>query len=612
MGEKILEIEKMGNLINYLRKKKNIKVQKLCRGVCSNSAFARLEQGERIPDFFVLERIMERLGKSINKIELVHDGQTYEIYYLREILEKYLEEKKYEEVVNGIKYYEEMKIAEQPLHKQYINKIKAVLEEEYYKNNKESIKYLEQAIELTLPDFDIENIKEFVFGEEEFILILMWLKQNSIAGKLDILKYNRIILEYVQYNFSDEEIFANIYGKAAWIFMKEFLKQGKRENAEDIGVNIIEILVNNGLLLNLPQFLELLLSCYKNSNEEKYIEWKRKRDALKWVYESYGKIYKEEINIWKKYCQRELYLMSEIIGQERKLLKKSQEKIANELEIDQKTISRIETGKYSPKSGTFEKLKSYMEIGRDICSTHLVVDKFETLELEREISREMYFRRYENAEYLYTKLKKELSLEYNENKQYIMYTDVIFDVYNSRISREKAIETCIEAFLIMRKNISIDDLSKIVLSRNEVTIITYIARMYSELGKKEQSIHILEQILKGFESSRVDLKYHYVSISLLYEYLSGKYEESNQFDKALEFCKKGIKFELECERGNSLGYYIMQSTYIRERMTGKKEACKYYYQQAYLILQLMKVDSTTEALKKYYKKNYNEDIFRIL
>lgn len=601
--------EEVGRLVSYLRKKKNIELDKLCLGVCSSISITRLERGERFPNFFVMERILERLGKSINKIEFLPDEQSYEIYYLREVIEQYIEKKEYKEAVNGLEYYENMKIAKQPLHKQYIYKIKYILKEEYNLNNESSVKYLEYAIKLTVPEFKIENINNYFFGEEEMILILMWMDNKSKLGEIDVLKHRERILNYIRKIFSDEEVLANIYGKASWIFMKEFIKKQRRVEAASIGIHTIDILVSNGLLLNLPQFLELLLLCYKDVNKKEYQEWKKQRDALKWIYKKYGKIYEvKKVNIWKNYRQNEIYLMSEVIGQERKLLKKSQEEVADELDMDQKTISRIETGKYSPKKGTFQKLKEYMSIDRDICSTRLVVEDFELLELERNVSREIHYKRYEKAEQLYQKLKKNLSMKYNENKQYVKYMDALFDEINKRITKEETIKRYKEAFLVSRKNFRIDDLGKIVLNKHETTIINYIARMYNELNQREQAIHIMKQALNGFENSKVDVKYHYVNVGLLYENLSIQYEENDQFDEALKFCEKGILFELRCERGNVLGRHIMQKTYIKERKTGEKEACKYHYQQAYQLLKLMKVKSSMKALENYYKNNYNENI----
>lgn len=601
--------EEIGKLVIYLRTKKSIGIEKLCRGICSNTVLTRIEQGERIPDFFVLGRILERLGKSVNKIEMIYDEQTYNLYYLREVLEQYLKEKEYEEVIEGLRYYETLEAAAQPIHKQYIYKLRAVLEEEYYRNVEKSIVYLEQAIELTLPDFDISKLEDFALGEEELALVLMWLEGKSKVKGMNILVYKKKILEYIWHYFDEEEVFVSVYGKASWIFMEELIKQNRKAEAADIGEQMIDILTDNAVLLNIPEFLERILICCKDIDEGRYTEWKRQRDALAWVYDSCGKIYEPEtIKLWKCNRQCEIYLMSEVIGQERRLLKVSQEKLADKLEMDTKTISRIEGGKYKPKPTTFAKLKKYMEIDRDICSTNLVVDKFETLELEREMSKEIYFKRYGEAEELYGQLKKELSMEHNENRQYVMHNDVIFNVLNNRISKEEAIKRCWEALAVTRSNCSIEDLAKVVLNRHETRILTYIARMHSDLGDKEEAIYILERALEGFVNSRVDLKYHYLSVSLIYHYLAGEYEENNQFDKAVEYCSKAVSYDMECGRTTMLGWCAAQKIYTEERKSGKNKACANDYRQAYQLLKLTKRNSGMRAIEKIYRNNYGKDI----
>ena len=74
--------EEVGRLIGYLRKKRDISKEKLCKGLCSISILSRVEAGTRFPDSFIVERILERLGKSVNKVEFLYDEQSYEIYYL--------------------------------------------------------------------------------------------------------------------------------------------------------------------------------------------------------------------------------------------------------------------------------------------------------------------------------------------------------------------------------------------------------------------------------------------------------------------------------------------------------------------------------------------------
>lgn len=599
--------ENLGNLVNNQRSKKSIAIKDLSRGICSVTAIQRLERGEWIPSFFVLERIVERLGISMNKVEFLYDEQSFNIYYLREMIERNLSEKKYQEVVKALEYYEGLKEGIEPLHRQYIYKIKAVLEEEYYKNSRQNIDYLEKAMLQTVPDFHMEDIEKYVLGEGELILILMWLNAKDKGGEMEILLYSKLLFRYMERTFSDEEVLANVYSKAAWIFARILISKNRKREALELCIRSEELLISNGLLLHLPQCLELILVCEKELNENSYENWKKRRDALKWVYEEYdGKYETGKIELWRNYRINELYFVSELISQERRGLKNSQEKMAHELEIDPKTISRIESGKYKPKPGTFEKMKEYLEFDRDICNTHVVTEDFAVLELEREISKEGHYRKFKEAEALYGILKSKLSMEYNENRQYVMFMDIYFQKAHHKITEEQAIKGCMQAFKLTRKNSEIEELEKIILSKNEMTIINYIAMMYDELGEKEECIRLLEKVSEGYEKSKMDRKYHYAGSALIYRNLCGKYEENNQFEEALKLCELGIKFDIGCERGIEVGWYVMQKAYTEERKTGDKKASQYYYQQAYQILQLMKKEASMNSLKKYYEKNYGE------
>ena len=145
--------QSIGKLVLYEREKKQISIQNLANGICSISTLQRVENGERLPDFFVLERMIERLGKSINKMEFLYSQGDYEIYCLREVIERYLENKQYADVWEGLEAYEALKEAEEPIHKQYIFKMYGAIAAEEEKDHQKAAKYLEEALQLTVPDF---------------------------------------------------------------------------------------------------------------------------------------------------------------------------------------------------------------------------------------------------------------------------------------------------------------------------------------------------------------------------------------------------------------------------------------------------------------------------
>lgn len=599
--------EEIGKLINYERNKKGIGIKALSRGICSVTSLQRLEWGERIPDFFLLERIIERLGKSMNKVEFLYDEHTYDICYLRELIEDYVIRKEYGEAEEALNYYEGLKEAKEPLHIQYICKMRAVLAE---KCGNESTALIEKAMEQTMKGFSLKDIKNYVLGEEEIILLLMWLKVKGRDGNKDVPGYSEDVLRYIEYTFSDEEVLANVYSKAAWIFIEGLEKENRIRDTLHLCIKSVELLTKNGMLLHLPQYLELVLKFEKELDEE-CSEWEKQRDALKWVYEEHGYKYDTgEIELWKNYRLNEACLISELIGEERKVLNQTQEEMAYELEMDQKTISRIETGKYKPKQGTFRKMKEYMEFDRDICNTRIVVDNFELLEWEREVVKEAHFRRNEKAEKMYEKLKSRLSMEFNENVQYVKFMDCYFKrILHRSITEEEAIQLFTEAFRVTRKNCSMEDLDKVVLTKNEAEIIHKIAMAYDNLNRRDEAIKLLEKVKAGYENSRVDVKYHYRVIALVNQSLCRMYEEGNQLEKSIALGIQGIRFDLRCDRGLAISFLLEQRASAEERLNGDKKTGQYYYKQAYQIMKLMKKEVSIKILKKYYKEHYGEELY---
>ena len=114
--------------------------------------------------------------------------------------------------------------------------------------------------------------------------------------------------------------------------------------------------------------------------------------------------------------------------------------------------------------------------------------------------------------------------------------------------------------------------------------------------------------MAGYENSKVDTKYHYREIALVYQSLGILYEETDQFEKAIETYEKGIRLELKCKRGLILGTCIQEKAYTKGRQSGSEKACQYYYQQAYRIFELMKKKDRMKSLERYWIKKFGEKI----
>ena len=609
----------IGRLIDYERKKKKISLEKLSAGILTHTGLKRLEDGERIPSFFILERIMERLGKSVNKLEFLLHEKDYEIYYLRGKIEKEIDKEQLEEAGRSISYYEALPIAKEPLHRQYLCKMKSVISIREGETRR-ALMLLDEALGLSLwwwnnlcieeREIFPDNIfEENPIGKEEINLILLWLSQMWEQGKEIKIDGKRLLSVFSRY-YEDAEERADLFCKVCWVLGTHYMQKGEIGAAYFFTKEGEKALVEIRTLLYLPQYLERLVKLSEELEILEAKEWREQKDALKKLLLSYGKSWEtREIPLWKNYKMQEVYLISEVVEQERKVRNKSQQEIAFELQMDPKTISRLEGGTYKPKKETLSKVRNYFEICRDVCNTRIITEDFSLLELERKISILEHLNREKEAEKLYLELKEKLDTKWKENRQYILYQEMLFDHQFQRISHEEALRRCRKAFHVTRPDVDPEKVDQLILGRRECQIINYMGICYRKMGQREKTISLLEKAMMGYKNSKVDKRYYFIPLGLIYLNLIDNYEESDRFEEALLLCNEAIHYEIDCGKCSNLGYLISEKQYTIDRMKGRvDEEGKKYYQQAFQLLRLMKREVAMSGLCNVYKKWYGEEL----
>lgn len=86
------------------------------------------------------------------------------------------------------------------------------------------------------------------------------------------------------------------------------------------------------------------------------------------------------------------------------------------------------------------------------------------------------------------------------------------------------------------------------------------------------------------------------------------YEECNLLEEAVKLCDKTILHDLKCQRGVNIGYAFGKRVYCSNRMSVDASTNKQGYQQAYLLMKLMKKESQMMRLSRKYAEWYGEDI----
>jgi hypothetical protein len=600
----------IGDIIKYQINKKSISPEKLTEGLCTTTSLKRLINGDTRQSFFLVERIIQRLGISVNKVTLLHNESDDTLFIMREIICKLLVEKAYTKAEYILSEYEMVADLSSPLHLQYACETRGVILSEGYGKHEEALELYHKAFKAVLDRFEVDKLSDFLLGEEEMILLMLMLKEEMKVKNKNISIYARQLLDYVEKQYEDEEVRTNIYTKLAWLLGESAIKNNNYEEALELTLGGIDALTDNGLLLHLPQFLDRLLFLTKDRAEYVYSSWKKKRDALKELYIEYNEPWEtEDIRLWESYRQNNIYLISELLRDERDLSGYSQEELAEAIGIDVKTISRIENGKSTPKKATFASIKEHFDLESDSFQTRIAVDSPFLLEMERDISRLTSKHQYKEAEILFKSLKKQLFMESKVNRQYVAFMEALFDNMLKRKPVEEVLADLGNAFLITRKGKHLENLGRFVTTDLEAKIINMMAVCYKQTGHINKSLDLLENLKKGYERSKVTDRNHRIPIGLLYTNLCTYYEEMNRFDDAISLADKAIKYYIKCNRGDKLGYLVEEKTYTNDRMTGDNTTNKEKYRQSYRIMELMKAGEKEKApLREAYKDWYGETI----
>ena len=600
----------IGDIIKYQINKKSISPEKLTEGLCTTTSLKRLINGDTRQSFFLVERILQRLGISVNKVTLLHNESDDALFIMREMICKLLVEKAYAKAKYILSEYEMVADLSSPLHLQYVLETRGVILSEDYGKHEEALELYHKAFKAVIDRFEVDKLSDFLLGEEEMILLMLMLKEEMIVKNINISLYARGLLDYVEKQYEDEEVRTNIYSKLAWLLGESAIKNNQYEEALELTLGGIDTLTDNGLLLHLPQFLDRLLLLTKDRAEDVYSSWKKKRDALKELYVEYNEPWEtEDIRLWESYRQNNIYLISELLRDERDLSGYSQEELAEAIGIDVKTISRIENGKSTPKKATFASIKEHFDLESDSFQTRLAVDSPFLLEMERDISRLTSKHQYKEAEILFKSLKKQLSKESKVNRQHVAFMEALFDNMLKRKPVEEVLADLENAFLITRKDKHLKNLGRFVTTDLEAKIINMMAVCYKQTGHINKSLDLLENLKKGYERSKVTDRNHRIPIGLLYTNLCTYYEEMNRFDDAISLADEAIKYYIKCNRGDKLGFLVEEKTYTNYRMTGDNTTNKEKYRQSYRIMELMKAGEKEKApLREAYKEWYGETI----
>ena len=604
----------LGGLLLRLRKEAGLSQGLLCSGLCSVSRYARIEREELEPDFFLLDRLMGRLGKSVERLEYVMPLGVYRVYERRQDIQEAILHGRLSEAENLLNLYEKEKLAEGSLHRQYILQERAQVAWIREEDPDEILQLLDQAIGETLLS-EAEMEKERCFSAEEGKLLLFrWeVSQKSRAASRNFEELKRLlrcICEQKTNRMDRSKIFPY-----AVLLYGEHAPEEKIITVRSLAEEALELLRDEGKLLYMPELLELCGKLLRKSGVPKEELQAQLLDRMR---QSLLETEQEYVISFEKYrlfdhVIRRFYIDAEMIRKTRTAVGMTQEKLSEDI-CAQETLARVETGRQTPQSRKLQQMMEKMGRGCGRVNMAMVTEQYETIELKQELSKYIHREECEKAQNALERLETMLDCKQKQNRQYLEAEKILLQ--NQRLGSEwKQNLSQLRKLLSMTLEYKENDLGKFVLNSNELQILTGMAYIFWEHNQIDHAIEIYQMQRQQFEKSRVKKVFHILEWELAMNNLALSLMESDRCDEIIRISNEVMNDSLCAGKGSCIGRTIVNLAEAMEKLQQKEYSV--WYKRGLDVLKLYKMDylyhdviSHIQSMEPSHKKQF-DDILRL-
>ena len=546
------------------REKRGISQERLCRGVCAVSALSRYENGERIPDRLLMNTLIERLGKSSDKLVTMISCQEYAYFEWKSKVKETLRKK-------NIALVQELILRKEARDAS----VNLVLQEQFYQyiqeivNGKEGeISSLEEAIRLTNPDFTGRIAAEGLFSIQELELLLLYAQRQMETRAGQGAKLLEDVLSYIQEHMTDIQAKNQIFPRAVCLYCRYVTGEA---NAQKRYLLCREAFENSRKDQRFEYTVELLgymrkdaICLGKEFEAVSYQVWKKILEAM---YQEYGvEIPQAE---WGIEIPQNLFLIPEILLSARVEQGASQEEISEGI-CTPETYSRIETGKRSPSLKNLEALKSRLKIRSGYYMGEVWTEDFAVLELVQELRAAVSASNLKAWEMCQQRLEEKLDLSKKINRQYT-----------------EGYRTCLE----YQKGKFLED----EWIRRQIALAEKIR------GEKEKAVEIWELLLKDYGRSRIRMENHFKEVMLIWSNLANTLPDVGKTKEGIALADQGIRMVLEKGQG-PLNMLFANRIYAMKE--AGQDVRKEQFEQAYALSEMFGDLELQNSLKYYIQKNW--------
>ena len=604
-------IQQLGVMLFKEREKMREPQKNIAEGIISISELCRVERGEKEIDYFTLQALFERLGKSIDKFELAVSDSEYEAIAYRADMEHNIENRVVEALEKLLSKYCDYNDEKRPIHRQYRMAMEATACYVRERDYAVCLHMMEQAIACTLQGDWMRKIRldrRLCNQEIRIIMVIIYCqwKLGNTDGLVDDMEQ---LGRYILHHYTDTEEQVKVYPHCAWLLGQLYLEQDRVEEAYAVCKKGKESLIENGSLTPLWQILELEEICLEKTGKQPELTRCRKyREAVLFLYNAVGTHPEADMLpvFMKSSFQGEFIITNELVRDLREAKGISQEVLCEGI-CSQETLSRIESGKRSPNKKNFYQLLKKMDMERETYYGFIEAEDYELYEKVRRYNRCLPKGSQEEAGKLLDEIENGVDMTKAVNQQFVGTGRISRQTTKGELPWEQANQQ-------FRKLLSLTkppgDLGRMIYRvpfRTEYTICNKIAINLREGGKAEEAILIYEELMQCYRKSKVSMRYHVVPGLTLYINYTGLLEEQNKLEKAEAVGKEGLKHNLECCRGDMAGDILANMSLVYGKR-GLPDVEEEYLRYGYYLVELYGRGNLIGILRDAYREKFHKEI----
>ena len=577
-------------ILKNIREALGMSAKEIYEGLCCRSTYDRYESGENEISLTRLFFLLERMGVSNERFEVMIPDYVYEFYQWYENCMKLVEKRDWEGLVCESKRFDKLVLEDEDIQLAYRDYIEYIIARYGEKDNNKAYSLILKALTHTVKDVEsiAEEKKRLSVFEWNLFINLYDLKYEMNPDKnADITNILYDVYNYYRVNVTDKFIIYKTLPRLALTMLlndRGSLTLHKRIELEE---ESLKVLTKYYCWVGLPEVLRLLSKDAKTLHARTV--YAKHREALVSILNKYG--FSED---FRTEVFRESYPLSMLLSDNLKAYRQKMGLTMEEVSDDIcafESYSRYERGVKYPKRKKLEKLAERLGMEWFLIRAEIDVDDYESLLLATECRRLGATQEIDAFNVRIKELEGKIGTKSHRNKLAIGLYELL-----TKAENEVTVEE-LEALLPKNGSEFGDGL---FYSRMEIDVMNYIA-----INKGEEDavagISLTESMLDNEKKKKMQ-DWRYTSVSeknLAFLYMNNRnYLECSNMCEVI--INKALAEDSIFLMMNLLAYSV-ESAENAGNIEQAMEICKllFYISELY-----QRHDS--EMIRNFYEKKYDE------